>query len=577
MPARPLALAVVVLLSGCGRGADERADESADAGSVDGGSSDSGRSEWQGLPGARLPPLLPATNARSTSFVTSDECAFCHAAGATALRDAKGRDVSPHALWRGGMMALSARDPYYLAVLEHELTAHPDAQATVMAACTRCHAPAANVELAAKGTQLTYAELTNGTSAEARVGRDGVTCSLCHQIRPDALGTKASFTGGYQVGADRRIFGPHAAPMTGPMVNRLGYTPTESAHMLESGLCGACHTVITRAIDPASGSVTGPEVLEQGPFVEWSVSDFAKPGGRSCQSCHMPTADEDGNPLASVLSTRPANGLSARSPFARHELAGANALMLRLLAREQAWAGFDAPVALLLAQAERAEQSLRSAARLSIVAASRESSTLVVRVRVDNLTGHKLPTAYPSRRMWLHVRALTTSGSVFFESGRHANGRIVDASGKAIDTDALLLRHASTIGDSSEVQIWQAVPANAAGAAAENLLEATGFLLDNRILPAGFDFADARGALAHPIGVAGDADFAPGSDEITLRIPDAPSGGSLEVELLYQTIRPSELDALARAPGPAALRFLDMIGPETMAPTSMATARRDLP
>ncbi len=84
---------------------------------VDGGlpPSGGGSIRWQGLPGARLEPLAAASSARTERFMTSDECAVCHAAsaGSSALRDDKGRDVSPFSSWRGSMMGLSARDPYY--------------------------------------------------------------------------------------------------------------------------------------------------------------------------------------------------------------------------------------------------------------------------------------------------------------------------------------------------------------------------------------------------------------------------------------------------------------------------------
>ena len=549
--------------------------------SADGGppTSGGGTSPWQGLPGERLGPLAKAASARTTTFMTHDECAFCHTteAGSNVLRDAKGRDVSPVESFRGSMMGLSARDPYYLAVLEHELAAHPGAEATVMSTCTRCHAPAGNVELAATGKHLTYGELTTGTSPEATVGRDGVTCSMCHQITAQGRGTPASFTGGFAIDKNRTIYGPHENPFTTPMVQRVGYTPAASTHMTDSGLCGSCHTVVTRALD-TKGAPTGPEVLEQGPFVEWSVSRFAKPGGKTCQDCHVPQTDDDGAPISTVLSLRPGPGrLSPRSPVGRHLFSGANALMLRVLANERAWAGYDAPAELLFAQAARAEASLRTAARVTVLPIERAGEGALLRVRVENLTGHKLPTAYPSRRMWLHVRVTDAAGAVVLESGASRDGRIVDGAGNVMDVKGTILPHAAEITSSSGVPVWEAVPKNAEGREATSLLEATGYAKDDRLLPEGFDAADPRAALALPVGTAQDGDFVAGGDTVLYRLPRAPAGAAIEVRLLYQTIRPSELEHLAEKPGPAALRFLDMIGPNAMAPVVVATSRATVP
>jgi hypothetical protein len=553
---------------------------SADSGTVTPGDGASvvpdGSHPWQGLPGERLGPLAASQNARTSTFMTSDECASCHAAGSspTVLRDGKQRDVSPFRAWRSSMMALSARDPYYLAVLEHELAAHPGAESSVMQTCTRCHAPAANVELAAAGQSLDFRQLTAGTSNEATVGRDGVTCSLCHQIQDTGLGTAASFTGRFAVGSDRRIFGPHAAPFTMPMQMRVGYTPVAAAHMLDSGLCGSCHTVVTRSL-AADGTPAGPEFLEQGPFVEWSVSSFAKAGGATCQDCHLPSKDDDGVPIATVLSTTPPGRLAPRSPFGRHLFAGANAMMLRVLASERVWAGFDPAPGDLLAQAERAETMLRSAARVVIVDSTHEGNGIAVRIRVDNLSGHKLPTGYPSRRMWLHVRILDQVGDVVFESGADHGGRIIGADGEVLDHRAAPLPHRREITGPSEVQVWEAVPSDSLGRVAANLLDATGYLKDNRLLPIGFDATDPRALLAQPAGTAGDDDFG-SSDDVIVRLAEAPQQGRIEVRLLYQTARPAELELLAEHPGPAARRFLDMMGPMAMRPIVLAATSAPL-
>ena len=46
-------------------------------------------------------------------------------------------------------------------------------------------------------------------------------------------------------------------------------------------------------------------------------------------------------------------------------------------------------------------------------------------ISIENLGGHKLPTAYPSRRVWLHLTVRDSRGNALFESGAlHPDGSI---------------------------------------------------------------------------------------------------------------------------------------------------------
>ena len=81
----------------------------------------------------------------------------------------------------------------------------------------------------------------------------------------------------------------------------------------------------------------------------------------------MRTGSSQSTGIATVLATIAPGRLAQRMPFGRHLFVGANAMMLRVLADERAWAGFEPASADLLAQAERAETMLRFAARLVIV------------------------------------------------------------------------------------------------------------------------------------------------------------------------------------------------------------------
>ena len=158
-------------------------------------------------------------------------------------------------------------------------------------------------------------------------------------------------------------------------------------------------------------------------------------------------------------------------------------------------------------------------------------------VIVENLGGHKLPTAFPSRRAWLHVMVKDEKGNVVFESGKlREDGSIV---GNANDEDPLKFEpHYREITRSDEVEIFEPILADAQGRVTTGILSAARYAKDNRLLPAGFDKASADG----DIKVVGDAAEDPGFTDrgslVRYVVPTGTAAGKLTIlaELWYQPI-----------------------------------------
>ncbi|MCB9634880.1 MAG: hypothetical protein H6721_22365 [Sandaracinus sp.] len=554
--------------SGADGGVDATLDATVD-GAVDAGS-DAG---WPALP-APLGPLPAPTSALLDRFQTSQTCATCHQwSGAGSLEDASGRDVSQYTLWRSSVMALSARDPYFLAALSHEIEEHPEATDTIEATCTRCHAPAANEGLRASGAHPGLASLTTGVDSAANTARDGVTCTVCHQIEPTNLGTEASFSGGWMIGAGDVAYGPHTAPFETNMVNATGYRPAFGAHVSESESCATCHTLFTRALD-ATGTPSGPSFPEQVPYLEWLASDYAVGGSReaSCQSCHVPTTDVDGRVISTPISSRP-NRLAARSPYGRHVFTGANGYLLELFAANESWANTEVPAVELLASATASDAMLGRAASLAATT-RRDGDRVVVEVDVTNESGHKLPTGYPSRRVFLRVEALDAAGAVVWASGRtNARGYLVDEGGRAIDGAYVVLPHRDVIDRQDQAQVYEAMMEDAGGAPTRVLLNAVAYAKDTRLLPHGWRADHPDADAMRPVGVEGDATFRPGSDRVTYRIPSA-GVASVRVSLLYQSMPPTTIDGLRDHPTPATSRFVAITDATPPVPRSLVTLTR---
>jgi len=282
------------------------------------------------------------------------------------------------------------------------------------------------------------------------------------------------------------VYGPYDVDRGRQRIMRSssGFVPAAATHLGSSEMCATCHTLITQAFGP-NGEVVG-ELPEQVPYQEWQHSEYERT--RSCQSCHMPEVAEP-TPITTTL------GLP-RPNLSRHGFQGGNFLMPRLLNRFRGELGVTAASADLAGAADRALAHLRDeAAAVTIDGPALRDGTLVADVLVANKAGHKLPTAYPSRRAWLHIVVSDGSGRVVFESGAmEPDGRIT---GNDNDADARAVEpHREEIAAPDQVQIYEAVMVDRAGVVTTGLLSAVAYTKDNRVLPRGFDKATASPQVA---------------------------------------------------------------------------------
>jgi cytochrome c551/c552 len=465
-------------------------------------------------------------------FKTSNECVACH----NGLTTSSGEDVSIGSNWRASMMANSSRDPYWQAAVRKEIVDHPSASTAIQDECAVCHMPMSRTEAhtAGKtGNVFEHLPVASEGDGEDRLAHDGVSCSLCHQITGRNLGTGASFTGGYIVNGlsaePRAMFGPFEIEkgLQRIMRSATSFQPTEGLHIRRSELCATCHTLITKALGP-SGEVIG-ELPEQMPFLEWQNSAYVSEQ-RSCQSCHMPVVEEE-IPIASVFG-------APRKGFARHTFIGGNFFMQRMLARFRNELGVPAlPHELEVAARDTARNLTSATAKVSIERAEIAQTRLTIEVAVRNLTGHKFPTGYPSRRAWLHLTVRDRSGRIVFESGAVApNGAI---SGNDNDRDAFGVEpHYREIREVEQVQIYESVMGDAGGRPTTGLLSAVRYLKDNRLLPRGFDKASAEPRIAVLGEALRDADFAGNGDSLrySLDVTNGEGPFHAEIELRFQVI-----------------------------------------
>ncbi|MGQ0720098.1 MAG: FlgD immunoglobulin-like domain containing protein [Candidatus Eiseniibacteriota bacterium] len=442
------------------------------------------------------------------------------------------QDYEPWETWAGSMMANAARDPLFWAGVD---IANQDSPG-VGEWCIRCHAPRG--WLAGRSSTPDGSALL-GSPDSAGGDFEGIDCALCHRLYEGPTGTPFLQNAQYWVDDGTPSQSP---PNRGPYTDAT-FAPHAwqySAYHRSSALCGVCHNVRNPLVNlrDASGADTGLPFPEQTTYDEWAQSAF--PGdGVECQTCHMPAvagwACSDQYPL--------------RPEVPKHELIGANVWMSTVLkglygASLSREAHFDRAINLALDNLQN-----RSAA-LSLDAPLRAAAGGVarLRVRVTNLTGHKLPTGYPEgRQMWLHVRVEDAVGQLVYESGAY------DSTTAALIEDA-------------DIRVYEAVHGVHGEGAGFHLVRNDRILKDNRIPPAGF-VPDAStmpvGATFEtlPDGTLANWDFAAYSAPIP---PAAYSPLRVTASLWYQTASREYIEFL---------RDENVSGPDPLDPDPMAPSR----
>lgn len=373
-------------------------------------------------------------------------CANCHGD----YRDAGQKIYEPFDSWAGSLMANAGRDPLFWAALDVANQDDVDrlGDLGVGDLCLRCHAPKGWLEGRSHcntpwGTQFDGSCL-EGTQDTPDNDFEGIQCHFCHRQYDASQPPPGEFldplapydeNGQVFLTTDRReMRGPYSDAAPPPR-----HTAALSELHRAGAFCGQCHNVTNPAlnrVDPDTGADLGYLMPIERTFDEWRQSEFGRPASpdfTSCQRCHMPPADVDGDGTtddAWACSQKPAlrgENTAAEGPIFTHFFRGGGSWMIEVLDGE-----FGAALGRSASYAAAREQSLRllqqetADVALATPTTAPAGSEITATVTVTNRSGHKLPTGYPEgRRLFLHVQAGVDSDAdgtldpaeVSFESG----------------------------------------------------------------------------------------------------------------------------------------------------------------
>jgi len=458
----------------------------------------------RGLPSEREDRVVAPGEGKS-GFLSSDQCMSCHAglnshaiSGPNLFLETgptygEGYNVSHYGEWRWSPMGLAGRDPIFhaqldteIALLERQFQSEPEKGTKFVRhlenLCSSCHAPMGQRQLAedadAAGLDPLFRREYLYLGREDRdhpyhkygaLGRDGVSCALCHSAGSpelvstdiDALKTylASATTGRLPKGEPDELYGPLEDDdiVARPMENALGITPKHDPFIKSSRLCGSCHVVnlpnVDQPIPPEQRTMLDEDpveplfapfkhTLEQATYLEWLNSAYqdeypaynkTPEHAMSCQGCHMPEnfTSADGkvhvDPLKGRIAaiqdhTHPeadhlevADDINVRfreSGISRHKFLGLNAMLLAMFQQFNETLGvrkidfMTGADGLSQAMESYLKQARAGTIDLNVETELSEESLLTVDVEVTNKVGHRFPSGVGFRRAFIELRVV---------------------------------------------------------------------------------------------------------------------------------------------------------------------------
>jgi hypothetical protein len=233
--------------------------------------------------------------------------------------------------------------------------------------------------------------------------------------------------------------------------------------------------------------------------------------------------------------------LEGRTPFGLHHIAGGNVFMQRLMRANIQELGITAEFKHIDSTLDRTLNLLQeSTLSLSLSETSRTPDTLFLEAVLENIAGHKLPTGFPSRRVFVEIIALNDQFDTIFHSGQ------TDSNFELTQENTPYELHHKVIDSEDKVQIYEMVMGDVNGNLTTVLERGFSHLKDNRIPPEGFTSAHSTYDTVEIAGLAlYDEDFnkengteGTGADRIQIHIPVEGYTGKIDVfvKVYYQTV-----------------------------------------
>jgi hypothetical protein len=451
--------------------------------------------------------------------------------------------VAPFDTWVSSMMAQAARDPVWHAALA---VANQDANASGET-CIRCHAP--NAWLGGRS-------MPPDTSGFEQDDFDSISCHFCHRlVNPEITNFSPLLDYGIlrdlarqgvlpdAPGNGRYVVDPsdvRRGPRFDVPFNMHGVPILYSWVHTQSALCGTCHDVSnpvytrqedgTYALndyDMAHPTQDQHEMMpEQRTYSEWLNSRFARggvpfPDGRfggdhptglmqTCQDCHMPRYEGG---ACAYWEIPP---FFKRPDIPQHTFAGANTWVLEsLLDLYPEW-----QTGLSRERVDTALAGVRDMLRAASDLLVAQYGPML-RVRLVNFSGHKLPTGYPEgRRIWLNVRFFGAGGDLIAEHGAYDfdTGDLETSDTKVYEMKLGMTRE---VADATGLP-----PGESFHLVLNNKVHA-----DNRIPPIGFTNEAFAGVRAEPVNYT----YADGQYWDDTDYPVPAEAASVVVTAYYQT------------------------------------------